>query len=474
MPHIRLAARTLFLGVFLLAFALGTPARATTLDYQGYAFETGGFPASAPGDILRFPVVVTGSSLAVDLTSTELTGWIDGLVSTGTQDAGDGVQLVTFSNGSIEFWRDPSLDHAFGSFPPNATVPASFQNGTPCLVGTISDFVLYLDVETNTGAYEGIVNFTDGVCLDELGAGSAEGYTFGGVLTRAVSGGVPEGYDFAIDGYLEAQKKPATECPMACFAIASARLDFPRHAPRRFGPKDGKFNIEASFLPCVEFGDLDPSAVEVRVRIGSYVQVLPEGAFERDGNNEWKFSNERGTETLTKIQIERERNGEWEIEVKGRGIPRTTLIGAGNRLEVELTLGTMSGTDEAALVQKKHYLRFRDRHHPCRRGGEDDDDAPGLLVQTAGASLLAATPNPFNATTTIRLRTVQDGMVAVSIFDVRGRRVRALQAGALAAGEHRFVWDGRDAQGNAVPSGVFLYRVDAPGIAETRKLVMAK
>jgi len=482
MPNIRPGlARTHELVALLVALLLAAPAGATTIDYQGYAYETGGFPPGSVGDTLRMPVIVTGTSLGLDLATTELTGWIDGLVSSGPQDGGDAVQFFTFSTGSIEFWRDASGDHEFGTLPPNASVPGSFRNGTPCLVGTLSDFVLYLDTESNAGAYEGTVNFTDGICLDELGAGSAEGYTFGGVLTRDVVGSIPAGFDFSIDGYLEAQKKPISGCPLECIALTSARLDFPRHAPRRFGPKDGKFRIEGVFTPCPEFGTLDPSRVEVRVRIGDYVQVLPEGSLrgeddeDQEADIEWAFRNRNGTATLTEVEIERERNGVWEFELEGRGIPRATLLGDGTLLEVELTLGTMSGSTDAVLVQKRNWLRFRDDDCPCRQpDGNDDDDAPALLAQTTSAALLAATPNPFNATTTIRMRTVRDGAASVRIFDARGRRVRTLQAGELAAGEHRFVWDGRDEQGTPVASGVFLYRVDAPGIAETRKLVMSK
>ncbi len=64
--------------------------------------------------------------------------------------------------------------------------------------------------------------------------------------------------------------------------------------------------------------------------------------------------------------------------------------------------------------------------------------------------------------------------VTVRVFDVRGRLVRDLQEGVLPAGEHRFVWRGEDEQGAAVASGVYVYRVDAPGIAASRKLVVAK
>lgn len=475
----------LFLAVVLFASLFSAAAsRATTIDYQGYAFETGGFPASDPGDTLWIPIVATGvaSTLGIDLATTEVTGWISGLVSAGAVDVGDGIQSIAYTTGRIEIYRDLSLDHDFGEFPPNRTAPATFTNGELCLAGEVSDFVLYFDAESQSGAYEGNIDFTQGACLETLNAGSARGFTFGGVLARAVSGSMPAGYDLSIDGYLEAQKKPVTACPFACIELTEARLDFPKVAPRRFGPKDGKFRIDGVFTLCPEFGTLDPNQVEIRVRIGNYEQVLPEGSMQRENDDddpdvEWEFKNGHGVQTLTEVEIELEADGAWEFELSGRGIPRATLLGNGPLLEVELTIGTMNGTAQATLVQKKNRLRFRGEDRPCPVPQAPAERGLGGLLAVGQAPtprLFPAAPNPFNPATTIGVRTVQEGLANISIFDVRGRLVRVLQRGTLAAGDHRFEWNGRDERGQPVASGVFLYRVQAPGIAETRKMVLAK
>jgi flagellar hook capping protein FlgD/FG-GAP repeat protein len=66
-------------------------------------------------------------------------------------------------------------------------------------------------------------------------------------------------------------------------------------------------------------------------------------------------------------------------------------------------------------------------------------------------------PNPFNAGTTIPLHVDAPGSVDLTIFNLVGQRVRTLALGVLPAGAHTAHWDGADAAGGALPSGVYLY-----------------
>jgi hypothetical protein len=84
-------------------------------------------------------------------------------------------------------------------------------------------------------------------------------------------------------------------------------------------------------------------------------------------------------------------------------------------------------------------------------------------------------PNPFNPTTTIPLHVAQAGPVAVAIHAADGRLVKMLHRGTLAAGHHRFVWDGRDDQGVAAASGVYLVRASSGGRSvSSRALTLVK
>jgi len=189
---------------------LASPAFAQNaiLDFQGYSWETGGFPASNPGDVLQVVGVVDAldSRFGVNLATEEVTVHASNLVSTGQIDIGGGVLSVAYVGGNLDVYRDPAMDHDYGFNPPNATAPSTFTNGSLLLGGTFDSFFLFYDPSTGSGAYEGNVLFSSGSGLTTLNQISANAYTFGGVLSSNAAGGnVPEGYDLQVDGVIEVE-----------------------------------------------------------------------------------------------------------------------------------------------------------------------------------------------------------------------------------------------------------------------------
>jgi len=83
-------------------------------------------------------------------------------------------------------------------------------------------------------------------------------------------------------------------------------------------------------------------------------------------------------------------------------------------------------------------------------------------------------PNPFNPSTTIRFYLPARARVRVEVFDVSGARVARLAEGVYDAGPHRVTWDGTDASGTRVGSGVYLYRLQAGARTLTRKMIVVK
>jgi hypothetical protein len=91
-----------------------------------------------------------------------------------------------------------------------------------------------------------------------------------------------------------------------------------------------------------------------------------------------------------------------------------------------------------------------------------------------GCALAPSIPNPFNARATVRWRLAQDGEARVEVLDPLGRVVRILAAGQQTAGPHQATWDGRDADGRPVASGVYLCRLVASRLVLTRRLVLVR
>jgi len=84
-------------------------------------------------------------------------------------------------------------------------------------------------------------------------------------------------------------------------------------------------------------------------------------------------------------------------------------------------------------------------------------------------------PNPFNPSTSIRFSVAREGArVRMSIYDVAGRLVSDLVDGTATAGEHSARWDGTDAQGRAVASGVYFVRLSVDGWTDSRKMALLK
>ncbi|MEW6753138.1 MAG: carboxypeptidase regulatory-like domain-containing protein [Candidatus Latescibacterota bacterium] len=83
-----------------------------------------------------------------------------------------------------------------------------------------------------------------------------------------------------------------------------------------------------------------------------------------------------------------------------------------------------------------------------------------------------AYPNPFNGQTVIPFELPQAGPVSLVVYDILGQRVRELVRGRQLAGAHLALWDGRDAAGWAVGTGVYLCRLQAGTRAQTVRMLL--
>lgn len=83
-------------------------------------------------------------------------------------------------------------------------------------------------------------------------------------------------------------------------------------------------------------------------------------------------------------------------------------------------------------------------------------------------------PNPFNPLTIIRMDVPRESAAHLAVYDIQGRLVRILFRGNLPAGRRELRWDGRDDSGRDVAGGIYLFRLDADGRSETRKMTLVR
>jgi hypothetical protein len=95
-------------------------------------------------------------------------------------------------------------------------------------------------------------------------------------------------------------------------------------------------------------------------------------------------------------------------------------------------------------------------------------DPPHPMVQ------LQNFPNPFNPSTLISFDLARSQAVQLHVFSLDGTLLRTLLDEPRTAGRHTVSWDGRDARGRALPSGVYLCRLTTEQTRQTRQMTMIR
>ncbi len=99
------------------------------------------------------------------------------------------------------------------------------------------------------------------------------------------------------------------------------------------------------------------------------------------------------------------------------------------------------------------------------------DENSGIPVEFA---LKQPYPNPFNPTTTINYALPEPSKVIITIYDIRGRKIRELINNSESAGYKSIVWDGLNDYGKMVSGGIYIYHLKAGQYSSSKKLLFLK
>ncbi len=114
--------------------------------------------------------------------------------------------------------------------------------------------------------------------------------------------------------------------------------------------------------------------------------------------------------------------------------------------------------------------------------GEDRHFGLTVTPKTTGPAVLMPTkyelyqnlPNPFNPQTLIKYDLPEAANVRLDVFNILGQKVTTLVNRYEAAGPKSALWDGTDAKGAKVSSGIYFYKLSAGSYVATKKMMLVK
>ena len=133
----------------------------------------------------------------------------------------------------------------------------------------------------------------------------------------------------------------------------------------------------------------------------------------------------------------------------------------------------LAGNGNTAAIQKTVTITLTDNQGDAPFANGHITDSPSETL------LLSNYPNPFNPETWIPYHLADPGDVRITIYDMKGHVVKHLELGHQPAGFYTnraraAYWNGRNAVGEKVVSGVYFYTLTAGDFTATRKMLIRK
>lgn len=165
------------------------------------------------------------------------------------------------------------------------------------------------------------------------------------------------------------------------------------------------------------------------------------------------------------------------IEIDGDGLATINTFAAALRTEHATALGLSPNSLPGIAGGRLFLLAGGDEFHLDEllagvgdNGGADRDRLAGPSDPPRTANLLPAYPNPFNASVRFSFTLPRRERVAVTVYDITGRRVASLLRGVLPAGERDASWS----PSRTTASGVYLLQLAAQSRTITRRVTLLK
>lgn len=97
------------------------------------------------------------------------------------------------------------------------------------------------------------------------------------------------------------------------------------------------------------------------------------------------------------------------------------------------------------------------------------------IINTTNQINFSNYPNPFNPTTTISFSIPNKSKVDLTVYNIKGQKVKTLANNEFEYGDHSIVWGGDNESGEFVGSGIYLYKLNVNGkIKAVKKCLLLK
>ena len=134
-------------------------------------------------------------------------------------------------------------------------------------------------------------------------------------------------------------------------------------------------------------------------------------------------------------------------------------------------LATYTSADKSTVYSNSNYLGH---FALIKKGSGSKLSTPEKQIIPTEYALNQNYPNPFNPETRISYDLAQAGEVSLIVYDILGRKIVELVNEFKTPGRYNVLWNGNDALGNSIGSGVYLYQLRSASFSKTKKMVISR
>ncbi len=149
------------------------------------------------------------------------------------------------------------------------------------------------------------------------------------------------------------------------------------------------------------------------------------------------------------------------------------ILARGSNGEKNFTsVHAQAGTSEITILEPIPTLEWQ--HYERIFYTYPEPSSVESIATTPSLTKVVNYPNPFNPETTLSFYLPENQSIELGIFNIKGQLVKTLTKDHYPAGNHKIVWNGIDAKGQEVSSGVYFYKLITEDKSITGKMMLLK